>query len=87
MDKGIVSLRRWLGSLAGPIPWPFEAAADVWVRDYTRPEILDRYNQHTKNCKHCSKVGALAGSITACRQWLPAAALVVLAHDSFVYLG
>lgn len=56
MDKGIVSLRKWLGSLAGPIPWGSPATPDIWAKQYPRDEILSRYNQHTQHCKHCSKV-------------------------------
>ncbi len=58
MDKGIVSLRKWLGSLAGPIPWGTSATPDIWAKEYPRDEILSRYNQHTQHCKHCSKVCA-----------------------------
>jgi hypothetical protein len=58
MDKGIVSLRKWLGSLAGPIPWGTSATPDIWAKQYTRDDILSRYNQHTQHCKHCSKVCA-----------------------------
>lgn len=55
MDKGIVSLRKWLGSLAGPIPWGTPATPDTWAKQYPRDEILSRYHQHTQHCKHCSK--------------------------------
>ena len=56
MDQGVATLRQWLTNKAGPIPWGVEDPDDVWSKDYTRHEMLDRYNQHTKHCKNCSKV-------------------------------
>ena len=56
MDMGIVNLRKWLDSLAGPIPWGAPATPDVWAKEYSRDEMLSRYDQHTKHCKHCSQV-------------------------------
>lgn len=55
MDLGVVALKRWLTSVAGPVPW-VQGTPDIRARDHSRRETLDRYNQHTKHCKHCSKV-------------------------------
>ncbi|KAL3160408.1 hypothetical protein ABBQ32_010732 [Trebouxia sp. C0010 RCD-2024] len=55
MDQGVSSLRHWLTNMAGPIPWGVEATPEIWSKDYTRHEMLDRYDQHTKHCKNCSK--------------------------------
>ena len=72
MDQGVVALKRWLTSVAGPVPWGVQGTPDIWARDHSRRETLDRYNQHTKHCKHCSKV-------TSC--YLQIQSLTVLSAD------
>jgi len=47
-----------LAALPGLFPGGTSATPDIWAKQYTRDDILSRYNQHTQHCKHCSKVCA-----------------------------
>lgn len=59
-DLAVRSIRNWLDNMAGPVPWPSSAPADMHTREIPREELLDRYHQHTKHCKNCSQVGLLS---------------------------
>lgn len=77
MDKGITNLRQWLSHMAGPIPWPGHQSSEVWAKDYSRREMLDRYAQHTQHCKHCSKALKVV-------EWLQKAAFAAMAAAALV---
>lgn len=52
-DRAVTALRRWLGQV-GPIPWARSALQPLV--GVSKRELLDRYEQHTKDCPSCSKV-------------------------------
>ncbi len=56
MDRAVATFRRWMHDTAGPLPWAVPVGPETWAKASSRREMLDRYNQHTKHCKNCSKV-------------------------------
>ena len=83
-DRFVISFRKQLDGVSGALPWlspPSKAAP--FAAPMPRTELLDRYNQHTKNCKHCTEALALtetcisASKVTA--QASVMAALVAIA--------
>ncbi|DBA85850.1 TPA: hypothetical protein ACH3X1_005398 [Trebouxia sp. C0004] len=55
MDRAVAAFQRWMRETAGPVPWAGLLGPDIWTEAASRHELLDRYNQHTKHRKHCSK--------------------------------
>ncbi|KAI8468575.1 MAG: hypothetical protein J3K34DRAFT_522861 [Monoraphidium minutum] len=57
-DQAVLHMRRWLSEHAGGNPpWPAHlqgAAPILSALDLERPQVLDRYHQHVRHCKHCS---------------------------------
>jgi phenylpropionate dioxygenase-like ring-hydroxylating dioxygenase large terminal subunit len=51
-DKSIILYRKWIKKHFEKIPFYNKLPIK---NDLTREQILDRYNQHTKNCKVCKK--------------------------------
>ena len=51
-DKSIVLYKKWIKKNLPTIPY-FRKIREM--RELSRKEILDRYEQHTKNCIHCKK--------------------------------
>ena len=86
MDKGITNLRQWLSHMAGPIPWPGHQSSEVWAKDYSRREMLDRYAQHTQHCKHCSKVSSMRG-VHELLERIRHSCLCSIAHSSVLCRG
>ncbi|KAI3433934.1 hypothetical protein D9Q98_003736 [Chlorella vulgaris] len=77
-DRGVVLLRRWLDDYAGGGPDYYQAtgglpagstsdSAGASSRPLSRREVLDRYEQHTKNCPSCRRA---LGVVQAVRQAL-----------------
>ncbi|KAL0017896.1 hypothetical protein WJX77_004199 [Trebouxia sp. C0004] len=54
-DRKLHGQKRWMRETAGPVPWAGLLGPDIWTEAASRHELLDRYNQHTKHRKHCSK--------------------------------
>ena len=50
--KSIVLYKKWIKKNLPTIPY-FRKIREM--RELSRKEILDRYEQHTKNCIHCKK--------------------------------
>jgi len=49
----VISWRRWLDKFGSALPVLPKSAADIPPL-LPREVVFDRYNQHTKNCPHCS---------------------------------
>lgn len=59
IDSLVVELRKWLDARRSYIPW-ISAAYDSSVADaFTRYDMIERWDSHTKDCQICS--GALKG--------------------------
>ncbi|GAX76051.1 hypothetical protein CEUSTIGMA_g3494.t1 [Chlamydomonas eustigma] len=52
-DTGVIAWRRWLRDFGGEVPTL--RATDVMPDAMPREQVLDRYHQHTKNCKDCQQ--------------------------------
>lgn len=52
-DKAVLLYRKWASKYLQNIPY-FHRRTES--RELQRNEILDRYNQHTKYCKHCKRI-------------------------------
>ncbi|KXZ51963.1 hypothetical protein GPECTOR_11g86 [Gonium pectorale] len=50
-DSSVVAMRRWLDEFGGAVP-TCEPGAPL-PPAMSKREVLDRYSQHTKDCRHC----------------------------------
>mmetsp|Transcript_35548 Transcript_35548/g.87419 ORF Transcript_35548/g.87419 Transcript_35548/m.87419 type:complete len:249 (-) Transcript_35548:242-988(-) len=53
-DVGVIAFRRWMDRFAaGGVPW--HPTADRSPKPLEMWRLMDRYESHTKYCRHCSK--------------------------------
>jgi pheophorbide a oxygenase len=74
-DLPVIAWRKWMDRHGINLPTLPKTAADLGPA-LTREQIFDRYNQHTKDCPHCSTA---LRNITIAAGVLAAVACVALA--------
>ncbi|EAW33964.1 Rieske 2Fe-2S domain-containing protein [Lyngbya sp. PCC 8106] len=64
-DRLVIEFRKWFEQYSGgKLPWKLATSqTEVLPLNKTRPEILDRYQQHTQHCSSCR------GALKAIKRW------------------
>lgn len=59
-DIGVVAFRKWLEGHAEEAPTLVGSVAEM-PPQMPREQVLNRYDQHVKGCKHCLNVSCWVG--------------------------
>jgi hypothetical protein len=63
-DAPVVAWRQWLQDFGGSVPTCSPEDQALMPGPITKRQALDRYSQHTVNCKDCREVRVLSLSTT-----------------------